>query len=91
VGEESKLWNDLHRSGVQFLNTDLDTAMTLVQMAARSKDDEKRQRTQSKARTAYDTVKKFAEKLNLLEPERSDIFRKLDEVKQALQDLGEKF
>jgi hypothetical protein len=77
---------------VAFLSSDLDLAMTMVQIARLEPEgSNKRTRNQASARKAYDTVQHLKELLIRSAAEERLLLRKLDELKSALVQMGESF
>ncbi len=71
--------------GVEFLLTDLDVAMTFLDLAAVSHNEETTRRNYCNARTAYDTVLHLLEKLTPDAEQRKVIDAKLALLKTRLR------
>ena len=84
-------WPDLNQSGVSFLLTDLDIAMTFMNVADASRIEETTRRNYTNARAAYDTVLRLLEKLTPTADEREAIDAKLASLKMRLQSVGQQF
>ena len=81
----------MNQSGVSFLLTDLDLAMTFMDVADTSHSEETTRRNHTNARTAYDTVLRLLEKLTPNTDERQVIDAKLAILKMRLQAVGQQF
>ena len=81
----------MNESEVSFLLTDLDLAMTFMDVADASRVDETTRRNHTNARTAYDTVLRLLEKLRPNTDERQVIDAKLAILKMRLQAVGQQF
>lgn len=92
IARSAQLQNDSTRIGVDFLRTDIETALIFANAALNSSDDpEKRARNQTNARNGYDTVVRLSERLELTDSERKDVDSMLAELKSVLERLGERF
>lgn len=92
IARSAQLQNDSTRIGVDFLRTDIETALIFANAALNSSDDpEKRARNQTNARNGYDTVVRLSERLELTDLERKDVDSMLAELKSVLERLGERF
>jgi hypothetical protein len=76
-----------HRIGAEFILTDLDVAMTFLDVAAVSKCEETISRNHDNARKAYTASLSILEKLSLDEPQRQAIEEKLARLKTRLDSL----
>jgi hypothetical protein len=86
----AKLQSELNEARLDFLHIDLDTAMTLAQIAGSSQPgSDKRARNLANARHAYDVVSAMRSKVPITPEEDQEILHKLDLLKTALVDLGE--
>lgn len=89
-GSLSRLRSELNQSGIEFLYTDLETALTLAQIAcSASRGSEKRERNTSNARRAYDTIVHLAPRISATPEQARELDEKLGRLRSALQDLGE--
>ena len=80
------------KAGFDFFISDLDLAMTLARIASDSQEDsEKRERNQANARQAYDTISRISARAVLSDKERQEVKEKLNQLKSALERLGEVF
>ena len=86
-----ELFFDLNQSGVSFLLTDLDLAMTFMDVADASRIEETTRRNHTNARTAYDTVLRLLDKLKPNPDQRQAIDAKLAILKMRLQAVGQQF
>jgi hypothetical protein len=84
-------FSDLNHSGVSFLLTDLDLAMTFMDVADASRSEETTRRNHTNARTAYDAVRRLLEKLMPNADQRQAIDAKLASLKTRLQAVGQQF
>ena len=82
-------FSDLNQSGVSFLLTDLDLAMTFMDVADASRIEETTRRNHTNARTAYDTVLRLLEKLTPNADQRQTIDAKLASLKTRLHAVGQ--
>ena len=84
-------FSDLNQSGVSFLLTDLDLAMTFMDVADASRIEETTRRNHTNARTAYDTVVHLLEKLTPNADHRQAIDAQLTILKTRLEAIGQQF
>ena len=84
-------FSDLNQSGVSFLLTDLDLAMTFMDVADASRIEETTRRNHTNARTAYDTVVHLLEKLSPNADQRQAIDAQLTILKTRLEAIGQQF
>jgi hypothetical protein len=82
---------ELNKLKADFIKTDLDVALTLVQIALQTKDRNKAIHNQQNARKAYDTVLRYMGSASLCRFDRENMMRKLSSLKSALLTLGESF
>ena len=81
----------LNACGVQFLKVDLDIALSFVKIALHSHNDhDKRTRNQANARKVHDTVIHWKKRLEISQPDALEIDAKFQELRTALQKLGER-
>ena len=86
------LRDDLNRTRIEFLRTDLETGIMLAQIAATSKDSSERQKRNTRhARLAYDTVMRFRYQVQLSTDAVRVIDAKLAQLRLMLEMLGESF
>lgn len=83
--------DDLNRTGVKFLITDVDLALTFLAVAAASHSEDAKRRNHKNARRAYDTVLALLLKVNTSEAERQTIKEKMALLKERLRVVGERF
>ena len=88
--------NDWMRSSVSnnalgFLRTDLDTALTFLDVAESTDNEATRQRNHANARLAYDTVVRLMQSLLLDDTQRGELTEKLALLKSRLQNVGQHF
>ena len=81
----------LNQSGVEFLLTDLDVAMTFMDVAAASHIQATIRRNHNNARKAYDSTLQLLEKLTPNGRQRQEIETKLAVVKARLKAVGQEF
>jgi hypothetical protein len=91
VSNWPETFSDLNQSGVSFLLTDLDLAMTFMDVADASRIDETKRRNHTNARTAYNSVLHLLEKLTPNTDERQVINATLAILKMRLQAVGQRF
>lgn len=82
---------ELTRVKADFIRTDLDLALTLVQIARQTGKQEKTTQNQQNARRAYEVVLRYLGTAILTRSEQENISRKLALLKSALLRLGESF
>jgi hypothetical protein len=88
----SRIREALNRNKADFLKTDLDTALTFVDIASQAGLNlGKKLRNQANARRAYDTVLRFLKHATLNAEEDREIYDRLSRLKLALEKLGEVF
>ena len=75
----------------EFLLTDLDTALTFMNVADSSDKVAIRQRNHANARRAYDTVVRLMQNLSLDDTEEAELAEKLALLKLRLQSVGQQF
>lgn len=77
-----------NRVGVQFLVAEIEIALTFLEVADVTRQEDVRNRNRENARVAYDTVLKLLPKVSPSECERSTLEAKLEELKKRLLALG---
>lgn len=77
--------------GVHFLQSEVDTGLTLADIALETEDPEKRRRNLRNARAAYDSILHFADRVFLTGNENQALAKQLESLKTKLIELGEKF
>ncbi len=82
---------NLSQSEVSFLFTDLDLAMTFMDVADTSDNEETKRRNHANALKAYGTVLRLSNELMLNPDQRQAIDAKLVLLKTRLQALGQQF
>ena len=80
-----------NRVSTDFLKIDVATAFIFAKRAAQADDAAKRRRSQRAARIAYDTVHRFADKMDLTREDAEVLSSNLERLKSELQALGETF
>ena len=78
-------------NGVQFLLVDLDTALTFMDIAETTGNEETRQRNFENARYAYDSILRLMQKVTLDDAQNEAIRKKLTLVRTRLEAVGQKF
>jgi hypothetical protein len=81
----------LNRTSVEFLKTDVDTALTFASIALQTEDLVKRQRNCGNARKGFDTIARLATRVKLSEEDTRYLSEKMTRLKLELLRLGEKF
>lgn len=81
----------MNRASVEFLKTDLETALTFVQIARQTTDASRRRRTCRAARKAYDTLERFVRKVDLSAENGQHLTLGLKRLRYELEGLGEVF
>lgn len=88
----ARLRSSLNQTSLEFLNIDIETALTLAGIAlSASRGSEKRERNIAHARRAYDTITRLARRVEVTPEQASLLDEKLDKLKKTLQQLGESF
>ena len=84
-------WVELRSSqvGMNFLRTEVETALLFASLAFQARDSEKRRRNLQNARKGYDTLRQLVRKLVLTPDERTEMRLKISEVRRQLITLGE--
>jgi hypothetical protein len=87
-----RLRNSLNQNSLEFLNTDIETALILAAIARNaSRGSDKRERNIANARRAYDAITRLAKRVKVT-PEQAELLdHKLEKLKTSLQQLGETF
>ena len=80
-----------HPAGIEFLRTEVETAMVFVGIASSAKYPEKRARNLAHARKGYDTLLHFLGQLRLTADEREEMTGRISELRHKLAALGEAF
>ena len=83
--------SSLSNIGFEFLRTDLDTALTFMNVADSTGDAEMQQRNHENARRAYDTVVRLKQNLSLDDTQNKELAEKLGVLKSRLQNAGQQF
>ncbi|HZQ41889.1 MAG TPA: hypothetical protein VFA99_01480 [Acidobacteriaceae bacterium] len=74
--------------GVEFLLTELDAALTFLDVAGTTDSPETRERNQGHAREAYDTARRMQTRVSMQPDEKKNFDEKLALLETRLQDLG---
>lgn len=82
---------DTHRSGTDFLRTEIRTGLTFSRIALDSTRKDKRERNRANARKAYDAIVRFMHGSTPDADEAKEIKRGLAQLKSELVKLGEEF
>ena len=77
------------RAEYAFLRAEVHTGITTAKIAASAKHDGKKQRNRQIARKAYDTALHFLKKSEITESEAAELKTELEELRDALRQLGE--
>jgi hypothetical protein len=83
--------NEFNKLKAEFIKTDLEVALTFVEIAHQTPDSEKAARNQRNARKAHDAVLWYIGHAVLTNFEQEYLTRKLASLKSALLSLGESF
>jgi hypothetical protein len=78
-------------SRVEFLLADLDAALTFLDVAKTTTNEETRKRNFQNARHAYDTVVELMQKVTLNDEQNEEIQEKLTLLRTRLAAAGQKF
>ena len=81
-------FRDLHRTGAEFLLADLDTALTFMDVAEVSRNEETVRRNHQNAHRALETVLHLREKLVLEKVQEQAFNEKVTLLKARLQAVG---
>ncbi|HUB34784.1 MAG TPA: hypothetical protein VMA31_17235 [Bryobacteraceae bacterium] len=84
-------FEDSNRIGAEFLITDLDIALTFLDVAQISANEETIRRNRAHARRAYDTVLHLLTKLEIDARQRQTIGERLSKLKARLEAVGYRF
>jgi len=76
---------------IEFLLSDLDVAITLLDVASTTSVEETAQRNHENARKAYDAVLYHLSKVKLNASQQHSLDEKLAILKARLEDVGQKF
>ena len=82
---------DLNIAGVNFLKTDLETALTFSSMALETDDPVKKRRMTRKARQAFDTITHLLGRVTMSASDTQFMDKNLRRLKRELGTLGETF
>ncbi|MBV9505297.1 MAG: hypothetical protein JO323_09880 [Acidobacteriia bacterium] len=91
LNAEDELRGDLNNTGIEFLLTDLDMALTFMDIAAISQIQETVDRNHENARDAYDTVLRLLQNLTPDTDQRSAIDHRMGILKARLEAVGCQF
>jgi hypothetical protein len=83
--------SDLNASGIELVLTDLDTAMTFLNVAEVTRIPETAVRNHENARHAYDTVLRLLRHLHPTPEQQRTIEEKLSVLKTRLRAAGQQF
>ena len=79
-----------HTAGTfTFLRTSADTGLMYASIAWTARDKEKIRRHQAKARRAYNSILRFADRVQLSSDEKAELTPKVEKLKRELHALGE--
>lgn len=79
-----ELQNQSNRSGIQFVLTDLDTAISFLDLADGTSNIDHRQRLLANAKKAHDACQRFIPRLTFSASETSIVNRKLRQIRSRL-------
>jgi hypothetical protein len=82
---------DLNTTAIEFLITDLETALVFMDVVQTSGDQEVKQRNHTNAHVAYDTVTGLLSKVKPTAAQRQAIDERLTLLKARLEAVGELF
>jgi len=86
--ESSRLIEQTNRIGVEFLLADLNTGMTFLQIAFVTSSPANRARNLGRACEVYRTVMRLLPRLVLAPDAQLEIDRKLEDLKNSLEEAG---
>ena len=81
----------LNAASIEFVLTDLDIAMTLMDVASTTTVDETAQRNHQNARTAYDSMLRLLPHIKLNASQHYALDEKLAILKARLESVGQQF
>ena len=84
-----QLSSDLNKTSIEFLITDLETALTFLDVAQTSGDQKTKQRNHKNAHNAYDSVIRLLPKVKPTAAQQQAIDEKLTLLKARLEAVGE--
>ena len=76
-------------SQVEFLRTEIDTGLTMANIARKATHNDKKERNRTNARKAYDAILRFLPQSNLKADEEDQIKCGLAKLEAELRQLGE--
>ncbi len=79
----------MHKAGLAFLRTELETAMFFLAVAEKAVRGDKRKRNLSKAHQAYDALLRFRPKVKLTREESAEIDEGMTKLRSTFERLGE--
>jgi hypothetical protein len=79
----------IRQVGMEFLRTEVETALLFARIASDAQDPEKRLRSVQNARTGHDALLHFMQILALTADERAEMQLEIGELRQQLINLGE--
>ena len=83
--------SSVSNNAFQFLLTDLDIALTFMNVAESTDNVAIKQRNHGNARRAYDTVVRLMQNLSLHDSQREELAERLALLKLRLQNVGQQF
>lgn len=83
--------SSVRNNAFEFLRTDLDTALTFLDLAKSTDKVATRQRNYANARRAYDAVVRLMQKVSLDDTQRGELAERLALLKSRLQNVGQQF
>lgn len=86
---EQELREQFETNQVQFLLIEVETAMTFCDVAKTSADPDRMSRNIANARTAYDTLLKFMDRVHFDANSKKEFDYKFARLQDLLRDLGQ--
>ena len=86
-----RIRSSVSNNAFQFLLTDLDVALTFMNVAESTRDADAQQRNHKNARRAYDAVVRLMQSLSLDDTQNKELAEKLALLKSRLQNVGQYF
>jgi hypothetical protein len=82
--------DDLNATGLEFLTTEVNTALTFTEIALGAGDDvDKVERNRLNARKAYDTVLRFRDRVAMSKTQSEALDSQMERLRNDLLKLGE--
>jgi hypothetical protein len=83
-----QLQEDFNHAGTQFVLTELELAVSLIQLGESCADQQRRSRSYQRAEAGYQTAVRILPRIALPGPQREKIFAELQRIRALLQGKG---